>query len=133
MVTESQTLGKPAALRNILYANIAFCMTFVALFVFAAGPIADFADVAWEPYLRLLGIGLAGFAGYVFYAARTLERRLVWVVFALDVAWVVGSYVLLALDALPITTEAQWALAVIADAVLLFAVLEYWALRPVQR
>ena len=124
-----QTLPRPALMRNILLANIAFCLTFAALFTFGASAVADFADVDWEIPIRLLGVDLFIFAGFVFYAMRTMNRRLIWAVFALDMAWVIGSCVLLAFDLLPVSTAAKWDIAFIADAVLGFALLELWALR----
>lgn len=130
-VTTTATQAKPqtALIRNVLLANDLFSTAFGLLFLFGAGWVADFAGVAWEPYFRVLGIGLLLFAGFVFYTSRTLNRRLIWTVFALDVAWVVGSVLLLAFDLLPITVAAKWAFVFIADAVLVLVVLEYWGLR----
>ncbi|MEL7235229.1 MAG: hypothetical protein AAGK74_12075 [Chloroflexota bacterium] len=100
----TQTLPRPTFMRHVLTANVVFSVTFGVLFTFAAGMIADFAGAAWQPYYQALGIGLFAFAGFVFYTRQTLTPRFIWTVFALDVAWVVGSYVLLAFNLLPITT-----------------------------
>lgn len=129
MTTQATSLNRPAFMRNVLIANVVFSTTFGVLFTLAAGAIVDFTGVPWGLYYRALGIGLLAFAGFVFYTMRTLEPRLIWTVFVLDVAWVVGSYVLLVLNVLPITTAAKWAFAVIADAVLVFALLEWWGMR----
>lgn len=133
MTTGVQTSSRANFLRNVLIANDLFCTAFGLLFIFGAGAVADFAGVSWAPYFRLLGFGLLVFAGFVFYTAYTGNRRLARVIFWLDVAWVVGSYALLVLNVLPITNEAKWAFAFIGDAVLVFAILEYWALRQSAR
>lgn len=127
--TQSSKLNRPNFLRNVLIANIAFSTTFGVVFTFLSGAIATFAGVAWESYFQLLGIGLFGFAGFVFYTMRTLNPRLIWIVFALDIIWVISSYALLLLGLLPITDAAKWAFAFIADAVLVFGILEYIGLR----
>ncbi|MEM6282921.1 MAG: hypothetical protein AAF787_12055 [Chloroflexota bacterium] len=125
----AHTLPRPAFMRHVLAANVAFSVTFAVLFTFVAGAVANFTDVAWQPYYRALGVGLFAFGAFVFYTRQTLNPRLIWTVFALDVAWVVGSYVLLVLNLLPVTTAAKWAFAGIADAVLVFAILEWWGMR----
>lgn len=129
MNTQTLTFNRPQYMRQVLLANIGFCVTFAAIFTFAPGAVVSFTGAAWGPYYVALGVAVFAFAGFVAYTRHTLNRRLVWVVFALDMAWVVGSYVLLAFNVLPITLAAKWAFAILADAVLVLAVLEWWGLR----
>jgi len=123
------TFDRPNFIRAVLLANIAFCVTCAVIFTFFSGAVVTFTDAAWGPYYIALGVSLLAFGGFVAYTRHTLNRRLVWIVFALDAAWVVGSFALLAFNLLPITSGAKWAFAFIADAVLVFAVLEWWGLR----
>lgn len=129
MTTSTLSLNRPIFLRNVLIANVLFSITSGFIFAFLPHLIADFAGVDWIPYFQILGVSLFGFAGFVFYTARTLNPRFIWIVFALDAAWVLGSYLLLLIGVLPITDAAKWAFAFIADAVLIFAILEYVGLR----
>ena len=116
-------------LRRILYANAAICAVIGLLLAIAPGAVSDFADVDWDSSLRVIGVIALAWAGFVVYVARTLVHRLGWVVFWGDCAWFLGSYLLLALGALEVSTDAKWAFAFVADVALLFAVLEFCALR----
>jgi len=50
-----------------------------------------------------------------------------------DLAWVLGSAVLVFANLVPFTTAGKWAIAIIADVVLVFAILQYVGLRRVAR
>jgi hypothetical protein len=50
-----------------------------------------------------------------------------------DLAWVVGSAVLIFANLVPFTTAGKWTIAIIADVVLVFAILQYVGLRRVAR
>jgi hypothetical protein len=51
------------------------------------------------------------------------------IIFALDILWVVGSILLLIADPLTLSNEGKWIVLILADAVGVFAVLEYFGLR----
>ena len=51
----------------------------------------------------------------------------------LDVVWVVGSAVLLVTKALPFTPVGVWAVAIVADIVAIFAIVQYLGLRRMSR
>ncbi len=129
MTTQTLLFDRPNFMRAVLLANIAFCVTCAIIFTFFSGAVVQFTGAAWGPYYIALGVSLFAFGGFVAYTRHTLHRRLIWIVFALDTAWVVGSFALLGFNLLPITSGAKWAFALIADAVLVFAVLEWWGLR----
>jgi hypothetical protein len=84
--------------------------------------------------LVVLGIGLLGFAGLLYLTARQrpLGLRQANLIFWLDVAWVVGSALLLATGWAPLTSAGWWAVLVVADVVALFAILEFVGIRRTQ-
>ncbi|MGH1492381.1 MAG: hypothetical protein ACRBK7_23835 [Acidimicrobiales bacterium] len=89
-----------ARLRNLLRANSAFSTLSGAIGVVAAGPAADFLGVEQVWIIRLLGVGLLGFAGAVFAVSRTSTSTLArWsqVISLNDFAWVAGTVLVLLL------------------------------------
>ncbi len=59
----------------------------------------------------------------------SLDVRFGWMAVILDVAWVVGSAIVLLTDALAMTTAGNWLVAIIADVVLVFAVVQWLGIR----
>ena len=55
-----------------------------------------------------------------------------WEVIALDVLWVLGSVLLIFTDLVPLSIGGKWTVALIADIVALFAILQYVGLRRQQ-
>jgi hypothetical protein len=49
----------------------------------------------------------------------------------LDIAWVTGSILLLASGLVPLSTARKWSIAILADIVALFALLQFIGLRRV--
>jgi hypothetical protein len=47
----------------------------------------------------------------------------------LDVAWVAGSVIILVLDLVPFTVAGRWTIILLAEAVAVFAILQYISLR----
>jgi hypothetical protein len=50
-----------------------------------------------------------------------------------DLAWVVGSAFILFLPVVSLSTAGKWAIAIVADIVLVFAIWQFFALRSVQK
>jgi hypothetical protein len=130
------TRPEPARLlRRVLQVNAFFSGISGAGMLLAAGPIARLlgVEVSWP--IVLLGADLLLFAAWVGYeSAQTVLRvRRARVVLALDIAWVVASAMIIALDPFDLSTAGKWAVAAVADVVAVFALVEYLGLRRLRR
>lgn len=129
----TQTDARPVTfLRNVLYANAIFSTLCAALFLLDSGPIAIFLGwpLVWP--IVIIGVGLLPFALLVYKTARNLPqgKRLVWLIFEMDLLWVVASIVVLLMQwPTSTTTGGRWAIGIVAEIVALFAILEYIGLR----
>lgn len=141
--TARLNIVKMKFLRAMLYADEVSVLISGLLLIFAAAPIAEFLGIQETPvlffdgtgFLRLIGVGFFIFAGGVFLAAResVLDPAKVKIIIALNLGWCVASWLLLLTQALPLTTAGSWAVLLIADAVLVIALLEIWGLRRLSR
>jgi len=113
-------------LRYSLRANAWFSGLSGLVFLFAAEPLATFLGLDTPWIIRLLGLGLLGYAFWLhlIVSRPTLDCREVWSAIALDGAWVISSAVLLISDLLPLTIAGRWAMGITTDLVALFAVLQ---------
>jgi len=91
-----------------------------------ADPLAGLLGVPASLVLRVLGLGLLGYAGFLFWLAvqPTPSRRLALLVSFLDGGWVVGSGVLVLLASMPLTGAGRWTIGGIALIVAMFGVLQ---------
>ncbi len=83
--------------------------------------------------LIVLGISLIAFAATLVINARrkTVKVSDAWVAVMMDLAWVVGSYVLLFI--VPFSTDGKWVVGVVAELVLAFAVLQWVGIRRIRK
>lgn len=122
-------------LSNALLANALFSGLSGLVFALDAGFLADFTGINSPFAFVMIGIGLLGFAAYLWQlrkSAPDYNASIVWGVIAADLLWVAGSAALLLSDALPLTVAGKWAVGMIADVVLGFAVWQYFGLRRAQ-
>jgi len=125
-------------LRRTLWGNAVFSVISGAVLVAFATPFALLATEAPVSVMgldlalvfELLGLGVVAFGAICAWAAsrETLPRSWAQVIFAADIAWVVGSALLLMLPA-AWTTAGIAGIAVVALIVADLAVLEYLGLR----
>jgi hypothetical protein len=117
--------------RSLQLDGVASGLTGLLLLV-AAGPISTLIGVSAPVVARIVGAGLVAFAAALVWNARraTIARGEVVLTVALNVAWVVGSAVLIVLG--PLTLLGNLAVAAVAAAVLGFTVLEVVGLRRVR-
>jgi len=122
-------------LRHTLRANGVFSGLSGLLFTLAAASITRFIGLPWPAVLIVVGLSLIGYAASLFIASNRAEvdRRAVAVFIALDVAWVVGSGLLLVTAWVPFTAAGKWAIVIIADVVALFALVQVYGLRRMGR
>ncbi|MDL1885511.1 hypothetical protein FBR01_17925 [Anaerolineae bacterium CFX8] len=132
MTTQASIL-QPAdqLLRRVLIGNSIFSMSAGVLMLAFATPIADFMGVATALPSILIGVGLLPFAGGVYYIASRprIDSSQAKGVMALDLAWVLGSGILLLTDAFSLTSSGRTVIAIVAIVVLDFAIGQWLGLR----
>lgn len=118
-------------LRGVLQANMIFSGLSGLLLAVAAAPLRQWLDVPATWPLVVIGIGLLGFAWLLFLIARQspIDLRQANLIFWLDVAWVIGSALLLFTGWVSFTNAGWWAVLLVADAVALFAIMEFVGIR----
>ena len=128
-----QTSDKQKLLRRALQGNALFSVISGALVLAINRTLVEFLGLPSSASLTPLGIGLLVYAGWLLWNARREKIRIVdaWMAVALDMVWVVGSYALL--FAVRFSSSGKWVVALVAEAVLVFAVLQWLGLRRVGR
>src|SRR6516225_8743488 len=102
--------------------------------ILAVNPIlVEFLGLPRSVSLNPLGIGLLGYAGWLLWNARREKIKIVdaWIAVILDIVWVVGSYAVL--FAVRFSSGGKWAVALVAELVFLFAVMQWLGLRRIGR
>jgi len=122
-------------LRNALIGNSIFCTTSGVAFALFSAPIASFLGLSTSWVILVLGIGLALYGVEVFYFARkdSIDESFAKFVIGADVAWVIGSALLIFTTLVTFTTPGKWAIAIIADIVLVFAIAQYVGLKRMSK
>ena len=135
MIAQTTTQStKSNLLSRVLQANGIFSGLSGVALTFAAAPIAAFLGLNSPVLLVGIGIALILYAPTLFYiAAQTpVNRKLVMTAIILDVAWVIASIDILVTDFVPLTNAGWWAVAIVADIVAVFAIVQFYALRRKQ-
>jgi hypothetical protein len=83
--------------------------------------------------LLTMGISLLAFAVTLVVFARKKPIKLLdaWIAVILDIAWVIGSYPLLFV--VPFSTNGKWIVGIVAEVVMLFALLQWLGIRRIRR
>jgi len=129
----STTHSNDRFLRRALQANAAFSTISGLTFIAAARPIAEFIGISPPLILMFVGASLLPFAAGLLASSlrpvpNILEAR---IAIALDAAWVLGSFILITAGLF--TTGGNWAVAAVADIVLIFALAQYLGLRKLTK
>jgi len=95
--------------------------------------LVKFLGLPEKVSLTILGISLIGYAALLGLDARRPRIRIsnAWIAVIMDVLWVVGSYGLI--FAVPFSVSGKWVLAIVAELVLAFAVLQWLGIRRIQK
>lgn len=119
-------------LRNALRANGAFSTLSGLAFTLGAGPVAAAIGLGDARLLAGVGLGLLGFAAYLAWVSSrpTIDLSTSMQIVFADLAWVVGTVPLVLLDVLSRTGTI--AAVLIADVVLLFAILQFLGVRRIR-
>ena len=122
-------------LQRALLGNAAFSGLSGLFMVVAAGPISQFLGLGNPLILTIVGIVLLLYMPFLVWLANQspVPTWMAWLVIDLDVLWVIGSLILIFSSLDPITTGGKWAIAITADIVAIFAILQYVGLRRQQR
>ena len=129
------TIEKKSFLQRALLGNAAFSGISGLLLVFAAGPISQFLGLNNPYILTIIGIVLLLYVPFLVWLANQspVPNWMAWLVIELDVLWVIGSLILIFTSLVPLTSGGKWAVAITADVVTIFAILQYIGLRRQQR
>ena len=103
--------------------------------VVASGAIADLIGAIGSTGLLVVGFVLLFYAVDLARTAfgRHIPRGRIYYFIVLDVLWVIGSAVVLWSLSVPFTEAGRWIVLLVADAVGLFAVLQYLGLRRLSK
>ena len=132
MNTQTQiNLDRSVLLRRALWGNAFFCGASGLWLTLAAWPISQFLGVPYPLIFLGLGLGLLGYAFVVYrnVIQSSLAPGFVRLSIVLDILWVISSYVLLFTGWIQFSIAGWWAVAVVADAVAVFAVWQFVGLR----
>jgi hypothetical protein len=116
------------ALSSVLKANYLFSTITGLGLVAASGPLEEWSGVArW--ILVAVGVGLVPFALFVKAVSRSLDSRLVRLVIAGDVGWVVGAAIVLVGYPDTMTSAGKWTLGLVSVVVADFALFQWFGLK----
>lgn len=120
-------------LRMSLRSNAIFSAISGTVFVTAAGPLSRWIGLHQPALIGAIGVSLIVFAVSLIVASRREAMNLAeaWTAVLLDTAWIIGSGIVILTGVL--STQGNWAVAVIADIVLVFAMLQYMGIRRLRR
>ena len=118
-------------LRRAIKGNGVFSLTSGLVLALGAKPVAAFMGAGTTAVYLILGIALIIFGVDLLWVASkdAIDRLLAWTAVILDIIWVVASYTLLLAGWLPLTTTGNWTVALLAEAVTVFAIWQTIGLR----
>lgn len=124
-------LNNDSLLRRALQGNGIFSTLSGIIFLAAAAPVATFMGLNTSLPLTILGVGLIAYALLFFWQTNKEFIAANFAVFAIaaDVLWIIGSWALILFDPFNFTVAGKWAVGLIAEAVFVFAVVQYIGLR----
>ena len=128
-----QMSDKQKLLRMALQGNALFSVVSGMIILAMNRTLVGFLGLPSNASLTALGIGLIAYAGWLLWNARRDKIKIAgaWIAVVLDMVWVLGSYVLL--FAVRFSTGGKWAVALVAEVVFLFGVMQWLGLRKIGR
>lgn len=138
-VDKRQTLLRRALLGNMIFSTLS-----AVFFFFGSQAVAEFLGIAdvrvfelinGGSFILFLGLGLAIFAvDLLFIATRpSINPGMAWSIVAADVIWVTASWLLLITGAIPFSDAGNWGVLIVADVVLIFAIVQTVGIRRMTR
>ncbi len=122
-------------LRHAMRGNAVFSAVTGVIALLFSGALSNLTGIQPAWMFVALGIGLLLYAADLAWVTSRprLDPRFGWMAVILDLIWVVGSVILLLTDALAMTTAGNWLVAIIADIVLVFAVVQWLGIRRLRQ
>ena len=126
---------KTSLLTKVLRADGLFALVSGVILVLAAGPIAGLIELSFPLALALDGALFLGYgAVLLYYAGREPEnRRVARIAIVLNALWAIGSFAGVIFGWFPVNSAGNWAIILAAEAVAIFAILEFFALRRLEK
>jgi hypothetical protein len=120
-------------LKKALTGNAVFSVLSGAVILLANRWLVKFLGLPEEVSLAILGVSLIVYAGILLLNARRPKIKITdaWVAVIMDAIWVVGSYVLI--FAVPFSVGGKWVVALVAELVLAFAILQWLGIRRIRK
>lgn len=130
---ENPSKERQQLLRTALLANASFSTISGLGLVFAGREIVRLLGLPESVSLAPLGISLLVFAAVLVLFARKKSIKLsnAWIAVVMDAAWVIGSYPLLFVA--PFSTSGKWIVGIVAEVVMVFALLQWLGIRRIKR
>jgi len=118
-------------LKKALAGNAVFSVISGVAILIANRWLVKFLGLPDNVNLALLGISLIVYAVLLGLGARKAKIKITgaWVAIIMDVVWVIGSYTLIVV--VPFSVGGKWAVALVAELVLAFAVLQWMGVRRI--
>ena len=118
-------------LRKALTGNAAFSVVSGVAILLANRWLVKFLGLPDNVSLALLGISLVVYALLLWLNAQKAKIKITgaWVAIVMDVVWVIGSYALIVV--VPFSVGGKWVVALVAELVLAFAVLQWMGVRRI--
>jgi len=120
-------------LKKALTGNAVFSVVSGVAILFANRWLVKFLGLPEKVSLAILGGSLIGYAALLWFNAHRPKIKITdaWVAVTMDVIWVVGSYALI--FAVPFSVGGKWVVALVAELVLAFAVLQWLGIRRIRK
>lgn len=124
---------RQAFLKKALTGNAVFSVLSGVAILFANRWLVKFLGLPEKVSLAILGVSLIGYAALLWLNANRAKIKITdaWVAVIMDVIWVVGSYALI--FAVPFSLGGKWVVALVAELVLAFAVLQWLGIRKIRK
>lgn len=120
-------------LKKALTGNAVFSVVSGVAILFANRWLVKFLGLPEKVSLAILGVSLIGYAALLWLNANRAKIKITdaWVAVIMDIVWVVGSYALI--FAVPFSVGGKWVVALVAELVLVFAVLQWLGIRKIRK
>ncbi len=127
-VEERQSL-----LRKALTGNAVFSVVSGVAILFANRALVKFLGLPEKVSLAILGVSLIVYAVVLWLNAHRPKIKITdaWVAVIMDAVWVVGSYALILI--VPFSVGGKWLVALLAELVLAFAILQWLGIRKIRK
>ncbi len=124
---------RQALLKKALASNAVFSVVSGVLILSANRWLVKFLGLPEKVSLAILGVSLIVYAAILWLNARRPKIKITdaWVAVIMDVIWVVGSCALIFV--VPFSVGGKWVVALVAELVLAFAILQWLGIRRVRK